>query len=112
MFESAARLTPADKSLILRVVGFLEYGMALRQLDEFVQRAYADELKAADELVGSREEFKVYPILRGRLAQGAAAVAPAASSAADGSSRKGLAWVIALARVEMGGILATFSSLP
>jgi hypothetical protein len=109
-YESAARLTAADKSLILRVVGFLEYGMALKQLDEFVQRASPDELKAADELVGSREEFTVYTSLRGRLQRGPSTLAPVAASAADSGGKKGLAWVIGLARIEMGGILATFSS--
>lgn len=86
--------------------------MALRQLDEFVQRANPDELKAADELVGARPEFVVYSSLRGRLQRGPSALAPVASSAADAGGKKGLAWVIGLARVEMGGILATFSSHP
>ena len=111
-FESAARLTPGDKSLILRVVGFLEYAMALKQLDEFVNRAYPDELKAADELVGEREEFTVYSNLRGRLQRGPSTLAPVAASAADTGGRKGLAWVMALARVELGGILGTFSGHP
>lgn len=86
--------------------------MALKQLDEFVQRAYPDELKAADELVGSRDEFTIYSNLRGKLQRGPSKLAPATNSAAETSARKGLAWVIGLARAEMGGILATFSSHP
>jgi hypothetical protein len=105
-FESTAHLTPEDKSLVYRVVGFLEYSMALRNLDEFVKQASKEELQAADEWVADRPEFTIYTNLSRRVQSAQSTLAPASKN----DDRQGLAWVTALARVELGGILATFSS--
>ena len=105
-YESTAQLTPEDKSLIYRVVGYFEYGTALRYLDEFVKRATNEELQAANEWVIEQPEFTVYTNLSRRVRSAPSNLGPESKD----DRRTGLAWVTALARVELGGILATFSS--
>lgn len=97
-------MTPVDRQLIYRTVGFLEYATALRMLDELVVKADAEEREALDELVGKRAEFRVYSGLH-RRAAAAAAVDPRGTN----YERKGLAWVAALARAELGGMLASLT---
>jgi hypothetical protein len=107
-----ARVTPEDRSLILRVVGFLEYASALRNFDELLATATPEELSAIDAVVSSRPEFAVYANLSRRVRRAPSTLAETQSEAEDTFQRRGLPWVIALARVEMGGMIATFLEHP
>jgi len=108
--QSNAWVTQGDRSLIYRVVGFLEYSSALRNFDELVSKATQAELAAIDQLVQERPEFTVNINLALRLANRPTTLLPVGGSA--GNTRRGLAWVMALARVELGAILATFDAHP
>lgn len=96
-------------------MGSLEYISALRNLDSFLKNATQDELKAADEIVRSQPQFTLYSLLAERF-RPAVGGAPASSVNAARPSRsverRGLMWVVALARLEAGGILGTFTSVP
>jgi hypothetical protein len=81
--------------------------MALRSLDEFAQRATKEELQAANEWIVERPEFTIYSNLSRRVQSAQSSLAPTTTD----DRRKGLAWVTALARVELGGIYATFASV-
>jgi hypothetical protein len=94
------KITAEDPTLVFRAVGTLEYLSALRDLDAFVRVATREELDAADRIVSSRPQFTIYS----RLADRQRGI-PAPSDA----QRQGLRWVIALARLEAGAILATFT---
>jgi hypothetical protein len=108
--ESAqSGVTKDDSSLIFRVVGFLEYLTALRYLDPLARKATVEEREAIDQLITEYPEFMVYTNLAARYQSGALnAFAPVNG----GDARSGFRWVLALARVELGGILATFSPMP
>lgn len=94
----------------MRVVGFLEYGSALRYFDELLRTSSADELQAMDEIVAARPEFAVHGNIARRVRRAPSSLAEVEHSASDKFEHRGLPWVIALARVEMGGMLGTFVS--
>ncbi|HQR08105.1 MAG TPA: hypothetical protein PLN21_14850 [Gemmatales bacterium] len=108
--ERWGAVSTGEPSLISRVVGTLEYLSALRNLDAFLQAASREELAAADKFVSSRPQFTVFTQLADRFKQGpgTAQTSPAAQQA---SQKRGLMWVVALARLEAGAILATFTTL-
>jgi hypothetical protein len=81
--------------------------MALRTLDEFVRQGTQAELEAADEWVAERPEFTVYTNLSRRVQSAPSTLAPNTQE----DRRTGLAWVTALARVELASMYATFTSL-
>ncbi|HQR42149.1 MAG TPA: hypothetical protein PLX97_05680 [Gemmatales bacterium] len=99
-------MSSEDQSLIHRVVGTLEYVSALKHLDAFVQSASREELDAADQFISRHPQFAVNTRLSDRLRAGASSLVN------TGARKLGLAWVIALARIEAGGILATFTTMP
>jgi hypothetical protein len=91
------------------VVGTLEYASALRNLDAFVSAATPDELAAADKFIADRPEYHVFTGLAERIRP---AGEKPATSTAKAAPQQGLMWVVALARIEAGSILATFSKVP
>lgn len=111
MQQTGVVVPPQDPELIYRIVGFLEYGMAVKRLDEFIRRASTEELEIADGIVRRRPQFDVRIQLSQDLARTSqlnGRVRP------NGGNRtaSGLAWVVALARVELGAMLAGFTSAP
>jgi hypothetical protein len=106
--QSAAWVNPADNSLVFRVVGFLEYGAALNNLDALVASASPQELQAIDAILQDRPEFTVFVNIASRVQRLPSTLVP--TSAAE--PRRGLAWVLALARAELGGMVATFGQHP
>jgi hypothetical protein len=107
--NSWGAVTLEDQSLVYRVVGTLEYMSALRNLDAFLSAASAEELAVADRIVTSRPEFTVFTRLSDRFRSGSQQWAFGGQGAAE---KRGLMWVVALARLEAGAIVATFTRLP
>ncbi len=109
-------LTEADMRAAFRVVGFLEYGNALDNLVSLVSMADKDDLVAIEGIIAERPEFAVYTTMPEQFPM------DAESSRFDGATsqatlnsagkRTGLAWVLALARVEFGAIVAGFTEHP
>jgi hypothetical protein len=104
-------LLPQDEREVLRVVGFLEYGMALERFDRLAAICKPEELKALDALVKERDELVVFTNLSRRLQRGPSALAETPRAADDTFERRGLAWIMALARVEVGAMLAAFTEV-
>ncbi|MBL8822106.1 MAG: hypothetical protein JNJ77_05920 [Planctomycetia bacterium] len=102
-------LRSEDVFLVNRIVGTLEYFSALRNFDEFLRTANREELDAADRYVSNRPEFTVYSQLSDRFRQ--QPVMANATSRESAAKKQGLMWVVALARLEAGGILGTFSTI-
>ncbi|MBW3541019.1 MAG: hypothetical protein KY476_12170 [Planctomycetes bacterium] len=111
MASHGVEIPPQDPRLIERLVGFLEYGMALKNLTEFVNSAGETELVIAEEIVRSRPQFRVDPDLA-RYMRFTGGPNDRRRTAAGTTSQHGLAWVMALARVEFGAMLAGYSSHP
>lgn len=104
-------MTPNDESVLVRVVGTFEYLSSLRNLDAFLSSASSEELAAADKFVTARPQFTVYTQLADRFRQGSASQ-PLQLDRQTAAQKKGLMWVVALARLEAGAILGTFTKLP
>jgi hypothetical protein len=69
-----------------------------------------DELRVIEEIIAERDEYAVYTNLSRRLER-----APTSLSETDVSGaveRRGLAWMMALARVELGALAAGFTDHP
>lgn len=94
-----------------RTVGFLEYAQALRRLDVVIRTATPAELEAFDGLVKERDEFAVFTNLSRRVQNGPSTLAEPAERADDNFQRRGLAWITALARVELGAIAAALTDV-
>jgi hypothetical protein len=101
-----------DPYLINRLVGFLEYSKALEAFDQLAALASYDEMNAIDEIIKSEPEFTVFTNLSRRLEQGRSSLAEKPNGPNDDFSRKGFRWVTALARVEVGAMLAGFTDHP
>ena len=94
------------------MVGFLEYSKALEAFDQLAALADYNEMNAIDEIIKSEPEFIVFTNLSRRLEQGRSSLAEKPNGANDDFSRKGFRWVTALARVEVGAMLAGFTDHP
>jgi hypothetical protein len=107
-----AYLPKSDPNRIFRIVGFLEYSMALRYLDKLALNVSEEETDAIDEIIKSEPEFKVYTNLSRRLQLAPSSLTEKPQREKDDYSRHGFKWVTALARVELGGMLGSFTSHP
>ena len=105
-------LRPSDPNRIYRIVGFLEYSKALEFLDQLAALATPEELEAIDDIVKSEPEFTVYINLARRAEMGRSSLVEQPAGPNDDYARKGFRWVTALARVELGAMLAGFSEQP
>jgi hypothetical protein len=94
--------------VVTRMVGYLEYGRALALLDGLVRRATPEELKVIDEFIASRPEYTVYTNLSRKWENQPSSLSEAATPG-DSFARQGLPWVMALARVELGALVAGFT---
>ena len=102
-------ISELDARLAMRIVGFLEYGRALELLDDLARRCTVDELEVIDGIIRDREEYTVFP-LAARVPTNHRQASPSAEPEedSDGGGR-GLSWVTALARVELGAMLGGFT---
>ena len=103
-----------DPSDAYQIVGYQEYANALNHLIPLVQNANAEQLEAYNEIVSELDEFSVYVNLSrrfGRLAgtsigqrykQSHLHEFPQVPN--DDFRRRGIGWVLALARLEHGAI--------
>jgi hypothetical protein len=100
----------SESETLLRLVGFLEYAQALSRFDQLLSTASLNELAAMDELVKSQDQYMVYVNLSRAFPQTATTGFPERNQLVnDRFERRGLTWVIALARLELGAMLAAFS---
>ena len=108
------RQTVIDKSQpeeIYQLVGFSEYDNALYHLDRFVALSLPEELEVVDEILATQDEFSIYVNLSRRFETGGSSLDELPSHPRDDFKRQGLAWVMALARVERAAMLAGFTSV-
>ena len=105
-------MTAYDARRIHLLVGFYEYGNALTNFVELLKTASPEELAAMDSIVAEKNEFAVFTNLSKRHERYLTSLSerPKYKNEID-EGNKGLAWVIALARVEYGAMLASFSDI-
>lgn len=110
-FESHRTVTvpPQDPRLIYRIVGFVEYAEALRHLDQFVEEASVGEFEMGEEVIRSQDAFRIQTNLSRELEQ-RSSLSERSDNPRDDYTRLGLEWMLALARVELGAMLAGFTT--
>jgi hypothetical protein len=100
---------PMNPQVINQVVGYLEYGIALGLLDNLLNIATPQELAVMEAIVKDREEFTVHTNLSRLAETQPRTLSERSIKANDNFARRGLAWVVALARAELGAITANFT---
>ncbi|HEY2249446.1 MAG TPA: hypothetical protein VGH74_00250, partial [Planctomycetaceae bacterium] len=107
--QSSVRVPPQDPRLVYRIVGFVEYASAVQHLDKFVEEATIGEFEAAEEIIRSQDAFRFQTNLS-RNVEGQSTLSEQTPNPRDDFNRHGLEWMLALARVELGAMLAGFTS--
>ena len=93
----------------MRLVGYYEFGNALRDLDKLIRLSSEDEVYELDKIVAEKDEFTIYTNLSRKLKSGPSSLNEPIENERE---RRGLRWVTALARVELGSMLAAFTGVP
>jgi hypothetical protein len=107
-FNSAFKIPAVDSRILNRMVGFVEYGQALTNLELFIASATPEELELAEQIVGERDDLAVFTNVSRRVEKEPSALSERAEGPADTFERRGLGWLMALARVELGTLIAGF----
>jgi hypothetical protein len=94
-----------------RVVGFLEYSEAAQRFNKLVSLCNQEELAAIDGWLSRHDEFAVYTNLSRKFEKKPGPLSESPLSPEDRFERRGLKWMLALAKVELGGVLAGFTHL-
>jgi len=102
-------LTERNYDLVRRLVGYYEYGRALEHFDTLLEQVDDQELAAIEEIIQGRDELAVYTNLSRRFQTEPSILADSDNSPLKGVERRGFGWVLALARVELGAMLAGFT---
>ncbi len=93
----------------LRIVGFYEYTHALQKFDELVRIASPEELEVIDRIIAKREELAITTNLSVRFLHPPNVLDEVSDDPNDRFVRRGLAWLMALARVEVATTAAGFT---
>ncbi|MEX2118907.1 MAG: hypothetical protein WD847_04790 [Pirellulales bacterium] len=83
--------------------------MALSQLDRLLDAISPEELRVVEEIIAARPELAVETNVARNLQRKPSLLSEQGSHAGDDFVRRGLAWVMALARVELGAMAAGFT---
>jgi hypothetical protein len=106
------RLVVRDPATVNRLVGFDEYRQALALLEALVRGSKPEEIEAYDQIVKSYDEYAIFTNLSRMVEKDQTAVTELESKPRDDFRRHGLDWLMALARVELAAMLATFTRTP
>ncbi|MCH2127055.1 MAG: hypothetical protein MK165_19845 [Pirellulaceae bacterium] len=104
-------LIPQDRNVLLRLVGFYEYTNALYRLEQLLKISTSEELIAINQLIEERDELAVFTNLARFVEPENTSLTQHGLGPGDQFERRGLAWVLALARVELAMMVAGFGTL-
>lgn len=93
----------------LRVVGFYEYTNALRNFEPLVRAATPEELVVIEEIIAKRDELEIAINLSAKIPHPPHMFDEVADDPNERFVRRGLAWLMALARVEVAATTAGFT---
>ena len=100
-----------NPQMVNRLVGYLEYGRALALLDRLMESVSPAELEAIDEMIEQRDEYAVYTNLSRRLEPKPDSLSERIEGS-QSTEQRGLAWIMGLARVELGAMAVGFTDQP
>lgn len=105
-------IPPLNPKLVNRMVGYLEYARALYLLDQLVKNCSPEELGVVEELILPRDEYAIYVNRSQILERESSTLSEQPIGSDDEFERRGLPWLTALARVELGALTAGFTDFP
>lgn len=100
----------ANIKILARLVGYLEYEQSLKHFQHFLAAASPEEAVAADALVRQRDELAIYTNLSRFVEPVYSVLAEKSDVADDNYERRGLEWLIAVARLEHQAALVGFTA--
>ena len=104
--------TAADKTIPYRIVGSHEYANAVKDLQRLVEQSTINEIEVYNEILKDHPEFSFYAgmEIRGTLPPDWKPESASDVAQFDAHYKKrGLAWMMALAKVELGATLAAYT---
>lgn len=104
-------LKPADQTILYRMVGFSEYTQAIEMLSELVRISSPAEIKVYNKIISGKPELDVYSNLS-RLVETDSQLSERSLNKDQDFKQSGLDWMLALAKVEIGAMLASYSPVP
>ena len=102
---SSVKFTEADDSFPYRIVGSYEYGNALERFNRLVEQSQPEEIQVYDALIRNNPE---YSFVSGVVSNEGVADSGADQPLNEKYVRHSLAWMMALARVELGATISMF----
>lgn len=108
----AVVFSAADPTIPYRLVGSFEYANAVRDLQRLVEQSSVQEIEVYNEILSKHPELSLYV---GMELQGLASSDKKPESAREIADfdaqfkKSGLAWMLALAKVELGATLAAYT---
>lgn len=96
--------------MVKRLVGYWEYFNALRNLDALAKTLKEGEREQLDEYLSKRSQFTIRTNLSEKYSKGQMTIL-ADPPGADVEQR-GLGWITALARIELGSMFAAYTKVP
>lgn len=111
VYSPSLEFEEADNTFPYRLVGSYEYGTALTQLGELVQSSTDEQIAVYDKLIQSRPEYSFHSGVAMELGLGArfdSQNAPERKEMDDKYLKHSLAWMMALARVELGATISMY----
>jgi hypothetical protein len=91
------------------VVGFYEYTNALQNFESLVQSATPEELEVIEAIIAKRDELEIATNLSAKIPHPPHLFDEVANDPNERFVRRGLAWLMALARVEVAATTAGFT---
>ncbi len=98
-----------ENESLLRLVGYVEYAHALSRFEPLLRTSSEAELSMMDDWVKEQPQFAVWINLSRKFPQVATTAFPEwPQGAIDAFERRGLAWVVSLARIELAAMRSAF----
>ena len=110
--SSFLKFSEADYTFPYRIVGSYEYGKALTHLGDLVESSTPEQIGVYDKLIQSRPEYSFHSGVVMKLgldAKLSSSTSPNGDLAGTQYLKHSLAWMMALARVELGATMSMYA---
>ena len=110
---SVLRFACEDETFPYRIVGSYEYGTSLSNLGELVDSSTPEQIEVYDKLIGMNREYSFYSGVVSKLGLDtdfSSLKKEATSDVKSGYLKHSLAWMMALARVELGATMSMYGN--
>jgi hypothetical protein len=104
----STHFAPADESIPYRIVGTYEYSQAVEKLNQLVHKSTSEQIEVYDRMLQIRPEFSFVSGVDLSALNGFKPGQNAQIEWLDPFKRRGLAWMTALAKVELGTTMSMY----